>query len=586
MNDLLVHRGPDDEGFYVKDGIALGMRRLSIIDLSTGHQPISNEDESVWIVFNGEIYNHIELRSQLESNGHIFSTFSDTEVILHGFEEWGIDCVERFHGMFAFALYNRKDNSLFLSRDRCGEKPIYYLYESEGFFFASELQILLTVLKQTPSVDRESIYLYLRLGYIPAPRSFFCRIRKLQAGCSMMLTEGNLRYWFYYKPSATINDKASEEELCDELDVTLFKAVKKMLVSDVPLGAFLSGGLDSSLIVAMMAKEGKSPKTFSISFDSDSFDESQYAKLVSQYIGTLHSHYQVNFDDFVSCLSIMESFGEPFADSSGIPTYYLARETRKKVTVALSGDGADELFGGYRRYLAQGFAKRYLSLPSPLRKGLIERFLSLFSDGDRYYADSIIKSARIFVERAESAQISPGLMLNMIFSHDEVASLFPDLPDGRELLNEFIGEIQLEGVKALMYADRVLYLPDDILVKVDRMSMRSSLEVRAPYLDPKVLELSERIPLRMKIKGKNLKYLLKKVALRYLPPKIVYRKKHGFMVPMARWIKKAGEGDVRQRMPSWADSKALDHFLNPHFNGHLDNSHKIFALIMLGCYSD
>ena len=583
----MVHRGPDDEGFFIEGPVGLVHRRLSIIDLEGGIQPMFNEDQSLVVVFNGEIYNFISLRSELESKGHIFSTSSDTEIILHAFEEWGTSCVEMFQGMFAFALYDRKDQSLFLSRDRCGEKPLFYSHDGRRFVFASELDALLTILGQTPGSDPESIYLYLRLGYIPAPRSFYHGINKLQAGSSIMFKDGGLEKWFHYKPETICAyEKADEKELCEELDSVLSRAVKKMLISDVPLGAFLSGGLDSSLIVAMMARKGDPPRTFSISFGEASFDESQYARLVSEHIGTRHSHYKVAFDDFDACMSVMDGFCEPFADSSGIPTYYLARETRKEVTVALSGDGADELFGGYRRYLSQGLAQRYLSIPAPLRQGLSKLFLQHFSDGDGYYADSTIKSARIFVERAESIRISPGIMLNMIFSHDEVVSLFPDLPDGRKLIEELIGPAPVERTEALMYADRVLYLPDDILVKVDRMSMKSSLEVRAPYLDPEVLEFSERIPLAMKIKGRNLKYLLKKVALRYLPPKIVYRRKHGFMVPMSQWIKKVGENEIRSKMPPWVDLKAVDQLLKPHFKGRLDNSHKIFALIMLGRYFD
>jgi asparagine synthase (glutamine-hydrolysing) len=280
----------------------------------------------------------------------------------------------------------------------------------------------------------------------------------------------------------------------------------------------------------------------------------------------------------------MKSFGEPFADSSGIPTNYLSRETRKNVTVALSGDGGDELFGGYRRYLAQGLSGYYLSLPAVLRKGLIPKILSIFPDGDAYYADSLIKSARIFTERAESIFPIPGLMLNMVFSHDETVGLFPDLPDGTELIGQHIGQALPKDIEALMYADRMLYLPDDILVKVDRMSMKNSLEVRTPYLDPEILDLSERIPVSLKVKGKNLKYLLKKVALRYLPREIVHREKHGFMVPMSQWIKQAGEENIRSRIPSGINSKVLDHLIDSHFKGRLDNSHKIFALIMLGCY--
>jgi asparagine synthase (glutamine-hydrolysing) len=585
---LMIHRGPDDEGFFVQGPVGLAHRRLSIIDLAGGAQPMFNEDHSLVIVFNGEIYNFIDLRSELQSNGHHFATSSDTEVILHSYEEWGTDCVEKFHGMFAFAVYNRKEKSLFLSRDRCGEKPLYYFHNAKGFFFASEIKTLLELLRHTPSPDSESIYLYLRLGYIPAPRTFYRGVKKLQAGSSMLFEEGQLKKWSHYEPRlACVEGNESEQELCEELDTRLTRAVKKMLISDVPLGAFLSGGLDSSLIVALMAKSGDSPRTFSISFDDESFDESHYAMLVARHVGTKHTHYKVSFDDFDSCLSLMQNFGEPFADSSGIPTFYLARETRKRVKVALSGDGGDELFGGYRRYLAQNLAKYYLLIPAALRKGLIKRLVSVFPEGDKYYADNTIKSARIFVERVESSRFgSLGLMLNTVFSHHEVVELFPDLPNGQNLMEEHVERIQSEDLEALMYADRLLYLPDDILVKVDRMTMKCSLEVRAPYLDPEVLSLSERIPLSLKVRGKHLKYLLKKVALKYLPPQIVYRKKHGFMVPMAKWIKMAGEEDMRRRMPTWVNSVAADKLLMSHLSGRFDNSQKIFALIMLGCYSD
>lgn len=582
----MTHRGPDDEGLFIEGQAGLLHRRLSIIDLAGGAQPMFNEDKKIVVVFNGEIYNFMELRCELESKGHTFSTSSDTEVILHSFEEWGSDCVERFYGMFAFAIYNRDDTSLFLSRDRCGEKPIYYFHEGEKFIFASEVQTLLAILGQTPSPDPEAIYLYLRLGYIPAPRSFFSKIKKIPAGSCLIFKDGDLKCWSYYKPDIKKDDGISEKDICDELDATLQRAVKRMLISDVPLGAFLSGGLDSSLIVALMAKEGIVPETFSISFRNASFDESQFARLASRVIGTRHTQYTVSFGDFEECLSIMDGFGEPFADSSGIPTYYLARETRNKVKVALSGDGGDELFGGYRRYMAQRFVEYYLLLPSCLRRGVIEKILSLFPDREGYYADSLIKSARIFVDRAESTGLSTGLMLHTIFSHDEIGSLFPDLPDGRGLIEESIGVVpSCNKVEALMYIDRGLYLPDDILVKVDRMSMKNSLEVRSPYLDPDVLELSERIPLSMKIRGKNQKYILKKVALRYLPSNIVFRKKHGFMAPMDRWIKEAGEEEIKSRIPPVINATAINQLLKSHLKGSLDNSHKIFALIVLGRYS-
>lgn len=582
---LLSHRGPDDEGLFIEEGAGLLHQRLSIIDLAHGSQPMSNEDRTLILVFNGEIYNFTELRLELESKGHVFSTRSDSEVIVHSFEEWGTDCVEKFSGMFAFALYNRNDRSLFLSRDRCGEKPLYYFYEAKRFGFASEIQALLALLGQTPTPDLKSIYSFLRLGYIPAPHSFFQGIKKMLPGSCLLFQDGILKTWTYYRPRITRPDNISEKALIEELDITLRQAVKKMLVSDVPLGAFLSGGLDSSLIVAMMAKEGVTPETFSISFTNTSFDESQFAQLASRVTGSRHTQYMVGFDNFDHCLSIMDGFGEPFADSSSIPTYYLSRETRRKVKVALSGDGGDELFGGYRRYIAQCFAEYYRVMPFFLRKKVFEKVLSLFPDKDVYYAESIIKSARIFVERAGSLDLDLGLMLNTIFSHDEITCLFPDLNNCQGLIEKFIGtNLPDNKVEALMFADRCLYLPDDILVKVDRMSMKNSLEVRVPFLDPDVLRLSERIPLSQKIKGIKQKYLLKKLALRYLPPDIVFKKKHGFMVPMAQWIKQAGIMDIQKRMPSLANSEAIDQLLTSHFNRGIDHSHKIFALIILGRY--
>lgn len=578
------HRGPDDKGSFFEGPVGLVHRRLSIIDIEGGIQPMFNEDRSLVLVFNGEIYNFMSLRTELEEKGHTFSSFSDTEVIVHGFEEWGPDCVSRFEGMFAFALYDRRDRSLFLSRDRCGEKPLYYSHTGKNLFFASEIQALILLLKQKPEPDPESIYLYLRLGYVPAPRSFFKGVCKLQPGHSIMFREGVFEISPYHRPVHKVTDnEAGEAELCEKLDTTLSHAVKEMLVSDVPLGAFLSGGLDSSLIVALMAKEGEAPETFSIAFEDESFDESRYALRVSEYLGTKHTHYKVAFDDFDSCLSIMDAFGEPFSDSSGIPTFYLARETRKNVKVALSGDGGDELFGGYRRYVAQKLAKYYVSLPVKIRKGLI-KFISVFPEGDEYYADSVIKSGKIFLGRAESTYPNPGIMLNTVFSHDEIQALFPEIPDGRALIQDYFGLGDSNKVETLMSADRMFYLPDDILVKVDRMSMKNSLEIRVPYLHPDVLEIAERIPLSLKIKGKNLKYLLKKVALKYLPPDIVYRKKHGFMAPLPEWIRKAGEKYVRSGVPPWTSQSGLDKIIKPHFCRRVDNSHKIFTLLVLGRY--
>jgi len=588
-SDLMNHRGPDEKGFFYEDSICLMHRRLSIIDLATGNQPMFNEDKSLVITFNGEIYNFIELRDQLIAKGHVFATKSDTEVILHGFEEWGKGCTEKLYGMFAFAIYNRRDQTLFLARDRCGEKPLYYYYANGKFIFASELKILLAILGTKPSADLNAVYAYLRLGYIPAPHSFYQGICKLMPGSGLMMKKEHLEPYVYHKGQSLQShndaDNRTEEDLCYELDALLSQAVKKMLISDVPLGSFLSGGLDSSLIAAMMVKHGHRPNTFSISFDQASFDESPFARQVSQIIGTNHTEYKVKFGSIEEVLSIMKDFDEPFADSSGIPYHYLCRETKNKVTVALSGDGSDELFGGYRRYLAQKFAGFFFKIPGFIRKGVIGRLLSVLSEKDVYYADSFIKSFRLFAQRAESADIGQGLLLNTVFSHNEILSLFPGLPDGRELIEDIIRtDYRSNPVETLMASDMDLYLPNDILVKVDRMSMKNSLEVRAPFLDPDVINFSYRIPLSMKIKGMNQKYILKKVALKYLPPEIVFRKKHGFMIPLTQGLKQTGKIGIKYHMPRSIREKELDSILERYFDKGLDCSHKIFTLLCLGQY--
>ncbi|MBF0376528.1 MAG: asparagine synthase (glutamine-hydrolyzing) [Desulfamplus sp.] len=586
---MMRHRGPDAEGLFCEDGVALLHRRLSIIDIATGSQPMFNEDKTLVIIFNGEIYNFISLRSQLIMLGHVFSTQSDTETILHAYEEWGTDCLNKLHGMFAFAIYNKLNKSLFLARDRCGEKPIYYYHNSGKFIFASEIKILLTILERTPSPDPKAIYSYLMLGYIPTPYSYFNEIKKLPPGSSLILQNDKIKLLPYYKKNhknqATLDKIKSEDDLCDELDTLLSNSVKKMLISDVPLGAFLSGGVDSSLIVALMAKLGHRPSTFSISFNKGSYDESIFAKKVAQIIGTDHTEYKVKLGSLDELFYIIESFGEPFADSSSIPLYYLSKETKKQVTVALSGDGSDELFGGYRRYIAQYLKGYYLKLPNFIRKRLILGLLSTLPDKDVYYADSAIKAIRIFAERAESSEITSGLMINSIFPNDEISALFPDLPDGRELIDNIIKtDYSTNSVESLIDADFNLYLPDDILVKVDRMSMRNSLEVRAPFLDPAILEFANKIPVSMKIKGLTQKYILKKVALRYLPPEIVFRKKHGFMVPMTSWFKEMGKLNIKKSITPYANSKKVDELLNAHFDRKIDCSHKIFALMVLGRY--
>lgn len=580
----MVHRGPDSSGSFIRNPIGLIHRRLSIIDIEGGVQPMFNEDGSLVTIFNGEIYNFRELRAELQSLGHVFSTSSDTEVILHGFEQWGPDCVLRFEGMFALAVCSPSDNSIFLSRDRCGEKPLYIFESTDVFAFASELQALQVLIGRALSPDPCAVYLYLRLGCIPAPFSFLDGVKKLPAGHWLQYRNGRSRTYRYFFPPASADSSASEDELSDELETCLRRSVRKMLAADVPLGSFLSGGLDSSLIVAMMASEGPPPQTFSISFPNASFDESRYAEQVAQSLGTRHTVYEVNFGDSEECLSIMDAFGEPFADSSAIPVFHLSRETRKNVTVVLSGDGSDELFGGYRRYSAQRFLKPYLALPASLRRRVLYRTLSVLRERDVYYADSILKCAKLFMERAENIEDTWGLMPNTVFTHDEVTSLFPDLSPCRSLFGELDHSFQCSAdpVQALMDLDQALYLPDDILVKVDRMSMRHSLEVRCPYLHPAVLELAGRIPLSMKIRGQSRKHILKKIAMKYLSRSIVSRKKHGFTPPLAAWFRNSDEHGIMNLFPVSIRKNAARTIVKLHRESGQDCSAKIFALAVLG----
>lgn len=579
VSKSMIHRGPDDGGIFSEHRSVLVHRRLSIIDLTHGGQPIYNEDRSLVIIFNGEIYNFKSLRQELETKGHIFCTGSDTEVILHAYEEWGDECLSRFSGMFVFAIYNRINSSLFLARDRCGEKPLYYRLQGETLIFASEIQTLLLLAGKNPDVDFESVYLYLRLGYIPSPRSFYLNIKKLDPGAMLLYTEGIIKLTTWYQPGIKGQSirNIKEDELCDELDEILCKAVQKMLISDVPLGAFLSGGIDSSLIVAIMAKFNIIHKTFSIGFTHASFDETEHACKIANFIGSDHTTYTVQFGDFESSLSIMDHIGEPFADYSAIPSWYLSRLTRSRLKVALSGDGADELFGGYRRYFSQQLADFYRYIPSKIRQNFIAKLFSYFPDSDLYYADSPIKSARMFLGRFESE--NGGLMRNTVFSDKEIISLFPDFEKYKA---DFFFNEEDFSVEALMLSDRKHYLPDDIMVKVDRMSMQHSLEVRSPYLDKAVLNFSDRIPLNLKIKGLTGKYILKKVALRYLPKDIVFRKKHGFVVPMAQWLNTEGKDRVESRIPPQIETLAITKLLSDHFEKRIDCSHKLFSLIMLG----
>ncbi len=585
--DKMIHRGPDDSGIWFDSNVGLAHRRLSIIDLSGGHQPMENESKTLVTIFNGEIYNYKELRSKLEKKGHRFTSESDTEIILHAYEEWQDSCFEKFTGMFAICLYDKIQERVVLARDLFGEKPLYIHDDDKGIVFSSELKAILELIDVEPKIDTQAIALYLRLGYIPAPYTLYNNIKKLPAGHLLFINKHDRTYKNYKKyVLGNIEEKNiyTEDKVVGELENALILATSRMLNADVPLGVFLSGGLDSSLIAAIIAHQGNSLETFSISFKNKTFDESHHAERVAQLIGANHTTSLVDLDSLPDCISIYDSFDEPFADPSAIPTYFLSQETRKKVTVALSGDGADEFWGGYRRYLAQKWANSYLKIPKCLRRNFIESSLKSFKDRDVYFADSKIKSAQLFINRINSCDSHLNLLYHRIFSYEDISNLFQwlsfDLDCVQHLFEQNYKDTRMAN--KLMGFDQNLYLPDDILVKVDRMSMQHSLEVRTPFLDPDVVKLSMKTPNSLKIKGKEQKYILKKVALNYLPEDIVFRKKHGFSVPISEWFRKLDKQKILQLMPTGCSQQAVEQIIDQHLACYHDNSQHLLTLAVLG----
>ena len=541
MCQTIVHRGPDDEGIYARGPVGLGMRRLSIIDLAGGKQPIHNEDGSVWVVFNGEIYNFPELRGELQGRGHQFYTHSDTEVIVHLYEEMGTDCVTKLRGMFAIALYDEKKKSLLLARDRLGKKPLHYALHQGKLLFGSEIKTILALHPELAEVDHEGLLQYFYFGYIPDPHTAFQRIRKLPAGHLMEFCDGEIEIRQYWDlPEYGTHPPISEEECLVELEQRLEEAVRIRLISDVPLGALLSGGVDSSIIVALMARTSAKPvKTFSIGFRAEQFNESEYARLVAERFGTEH-HELILEPDLEETLTYLSGMmEEPFGDSSMLPTYYVCRMARRQVTVALSGDGGDELFAGYDRYLVAMERPKFDPLQrwlGPLYRDRIHGLIpagmygknlawnSSLNDRDRYldgisFFPALHRERDLFTpEFLESARRLPDPLL-------EWQRLYDSAPAHDRL-------------SRLLYLDTKTYLNSDILTKVDRMSMATSLEVRVPMLDHEVVEWVTSLPVELKFRNGVRKHILKKLAERLgIPPALLHRKKQGFQMPLVEWMR-------------------------------------------------
>ncbi len=534
MCAAMIHRGPDDEGIHVAPGVGLGMRRLSIIDLAGGHQPVANEDRTVWAVLNGEIYNYGELRAQLLARGHVLASESDTETIVHLYEEYGLDFVDHLRGMFAIALWDTRARRVVLARDRLGIKPLYYAWLGDKLVFGSELKALLALPELERRVDGGALAHLLAFLTTPAEQSILAGVRKLPPAHRLVASAHERRverYWdVHFEPGAP----AREDDLVDELRAKLDEAVRLHMVSDVPIGAFLSGGVDSSAVVAMMARASSRPvKTFSIGFREQDFDELRYARQVARAFGTDHHEEIVEPDVLPSLEDLVWHLDEPFGDSSAIPTYVVSRLARREVTVVLSGDGGDELFGGYDRYLVEQRERRLDWLP-----GVARSFVGMV--GDALPAGTRGKN---FLRHRALAGPARYLAAQTLFARDERARLLaPDLAAGLELdAPERAAAAYLsragDWLSGTQDLDLHAYLPLDILTKVDRTSMACSLEARVPLLDHELVELAARIPAELRLHGTTTKYLFKRALRGILPDTIIDRRKQGFAVPLGRWFR-------------------------------------------------
>lgn len=545
MAATLIHRGPDDAGIYTEGNAGLGHRRLSIIDLSPmGRQPMCNEYRSMWIVFNGEIYNFLSVREELIKKGHLFHSNSDTEVILHLYEEEGPDCVNKLRGMFAFAIWNERDKTLFLARDRIGKKPLFYYHDDDRLIFASEIKAILQDETVARRPDFIAIHHYLTYQYVPSPFSAFEGIKKLPPAHYLIARDGQIEIKRYWKLSYVPKHAMSRNDLKAEIIERLKEAVKIRMISEVPLGAFLSGGIDSSAVVALMSGLTNSPvKTFSIGFREQPFNELGYAQMISRKYDTDHTEFIVEPNAVDILPKLVWHYNEPFADSSAIPTYYVSKLAREFVTVALNGDGGDENFAGYGRYPANyvaGLIRRILPVPVA---NAFSRIVNVLPHGSR--PDGIIWAAKRFLQEynrepelrnAHWLCHFPTGMKKQLYTRD-----FSKKMQGTDsfdlLLHQFRDSDAETFLDRSLYADTMMYLPDDLLVKVDVASMANSLEARSPFLDHQFMEFVARIPAELKLKRTTTKFILKESLKGILPDKVLFRKKMGFGVPIDRWFR-------------------------------------------------
>ena len=591
MCSALVHRGPDDEGSVHLDGVTLGMRRLSIIDLEGGHQPMPNEDSTVWAIQNGEIYNHLELRELLIAAGHSFNTQSDTEVLVHGYEEWGEAMVERLNGMFAFAVLDRRRGLVLLARDRMGIKPLHYAVDGRRLVFASELKALLRDPALRREIDPVALDQYLAYEFVPSPRSIVRGIAKLQPAhtLSWSIAEGTVRIRRYWSPSLGVGEgRRSVDEESESLRAVLRESVRKELISDVPLGVFLSGGIDSSAVAAMMTQLGGEVKSFSVGFADRSFDESGYARQVARHLGTEHRELTLEPEMLLGLIPKLPILlDEPLGDASIIPTYLLAEFTRRHVKVALGGDGGDELFAGYPTLQAHRLAAYYMRAPRLLREGLVEPVVRRLpvSRGNL----SFDFRAKRFVSGAGYPVAERHQRWMGSFATEERSALLT-----REVRHEVDRDAAYaDPLNQVLMMDMRLYLENDILVKLDRASMMASLEGRVPLLNNDFVEFATHLPLNMKLRGLRSKFLLKRALRGLLPESILNRPKKGFGIPVAHWFR----GPLKEQMLSvlsperiaregFFDATAVARLIRDHLEGRRDNRKQLWTLFAFGLWHE
>ena len=591
MCQTLVHRGPDDQGIYVQGNVGLGMRRLSIIDLSKGHQPIHNEDSTIWVVFNGEIYNFLELRSELEDRGHHFYTNTDTEVIVHLFEEYGSACVARLRGMFALALWDERNRRLLLARDRFGKKPLHYAMSGKRLLFGSEIKAILATAPELAATDRQGLLSSFYFGYIPDPLTVFAGIRKLPPGHLLEMAGGELHIEEYWDlPSSGAYEPSSEEECLDELEERLTEAVRIRMISDVPLGALLSGGVDSSTVVALMARLSSSQvKTFSIAFSKEDYNEGQYAKVVARQFETQHHELLVEPDIEATVHLVTRHLEEPFADSSVIPTYHVCRLARQHVTVALAGDGGDELFGGYERYQKYLRRRKVWSVTPSLgrwyRKFLHSMLPAGFPGRRTLYNVSLPLRERYLDEIG----ILPACERDRsLFSKDFLTWADKEPSPYEAFLHYMENDCARDPLSEAMYLDAKTYLCGDILTKVDRMSMANSLEVRAPFLDHVLAEWAAQLSPSWKIRSGQAKYIVKQLAERLgVPKQVLYRRKQGFSLPLVHWFRQKPSPalldvllEPRTLQRGYFDERSVRRRISEHRRGSRDCSWEIWHLLI------